>query len=225
MVRCMKLYSQPLSPYSARVRAAIYAKNLPVEIVAPPEDWRSSNAFRTVNPLMRIPVLVLDNGATLPESGVIVEYLEDKFPKPSLRPRTPEALARVRLVTQVADLYVMPAAMPLFYLYDQPQRDEVATQAQWTKLKGMLAQLERLLVADTFATGDRMTTADVWLAPLRFTLFGLMDFTSHAGLLKDFPAIDAYAEVAHKDAVLGRVWREMMDGYEVFMNSRAAKMA
>ena len=75
----MKLYSLPLSPYAARVRGAIYAKNLAVEIVTPPADWRTSPDFRALNPLVRIPVLVLDNGTTLPESGVIVEYFEDAF--------------------------------------------------------------------------------------------------------------------------------------------------
>jgi glutathione S-transferase len=218
----MKLYSLPLSPYAARVRGAIYAKNLAVEIVTPPADWRTSPDFRALNPLVRIPVLVLDNGTTLPESGVIVEYLEDAFPKPSLRPRTPEALARVRLITQVAELYVMPALMPLFSFYDAPARDEAAIDAQWTKLKQALAQLDALLKPDTFATGDRMSTADVWLTPVRFSLQGLMDFTGRNDLLDPFKAVAGYAQVARQDAVLGRVWREMEEGLAAFMASRAA---
>lgn len=219
----MKLYSLPLSPYSARVRGAIYAKDLAVEIVTPPGDWRTSDAFRAINPLVRVPVLILDNGAALPESGVIVEYLEDAFPKPSLRPNTPEALARVRLITQIAELYVQPAAMPLFVAYDAEKRDMPAIEGQWAKLKGGLCQLERLLTPHTFATGDRMSTADVWLTPVRFVLSGLMDFTGRTDLLDTFPLVAGYAEVVQQDAVLGRVWREMNDGLRVFMESRAPK--
>ena len=110
----MKLYSLPLSPYAARVRGAIHAKRLNVEIVAPPDDWRTSPAYRALNPIGRVPVLVLDDGTSLPESCVIVEYLEDAHPEPTLRPRSAAGLAHVRLITQVADLYVMQAAMPLF---------------------------------------------------------------------------------------------------------------
>jgi hypothetical protein len=49
--KTVKLYSMALSPYSARVRASIYAKGLPVEIVLPPTDWRTSSEFRAINPL------------------------------------------------------------------------------------------------------------------------------------------------------------------------------
>jgi len=58
----MKLYSLLASPYAARVRAAIYAKNLDVPIVAPPPDWRASPEYRKLNPLVRIPVVILDDG-------------------------------------------------------------------------------------------------------------------------------------------------------------------
>src|ERR1700753_1050520 len=99
----MKLFSLALSPFAARVRAAIYAKGLPVEIVTPPSDWRTSAEFRKLNPLVRIPVLVLDDGTAVAESGVIVEYLEDAHSEVSLRPRAPKDLARARYITQVAE--------------------------------------------------------------------------------------------------------------------------
>jgi glutathione S-transferase len=219
----MKLYSQPLSPYSARVRGAIYAKNLPVEIVTPPEDWRSSPEFRKLNPLMKIPVLILDDETPLPESAVIVEYLEDKYPEPSLRPKSPEGLARVRLITQVADLYVQQAMMPLFYLYDSATRDKAAIDAQLKKLHEGLAQLDALLTAGSYAYGDRLTTADVWLTPVRFSLDGLMAFSGKSDLLKKHKSVAAYADAARADGILNRVWQEMAEGLQAFMASRTAK--
>jgi glutathione S-transferase len=219
----MKLYSLALSPYAARVRGSIYAKNLPVEIVTPPEDWRNSREFRAINPIGKIPVLVLDDGTALPESGVIVEYLEDKYPEPSLRPKSPEALARVRLITQVADLYVLQAMMPLFFLFDSAKRDEAAIEAQMQKLKDGLGQLDGLLQPEGYAYGDRLTTADVWLTPVRFTLDGLMAFTGSSNLLDQHKAVAAYADAARADGILDRVWQEMAEGLRDFMASRAAK--
>jgi glutathione S-transferase len=218
----MKLYSLDLSPYSARVRGAIYAKNLPVEIVTPPEGWQTSAEFRALNPLMKVPVLVLDDGTALPESQVIVEYLEDKYPEPSLRPKTAEGLARVRLITQVADLYVLQAVMPIFYMFDTPTRDEAAIEAQIQKLKDGLGQLDALLQPSGYAYGDRLTTADVWLTPVRFTLEGLMGFTGRSDLLKKYKAVAAYADAAKADGILARVWQEMSEGLQAFMQSRAA---
>jgi glutathione S-transferase len=218
----MKLYSLPLSPYAARVRGAIYAKNLPVEIITPADDWRNSPEFRALNPLVKIPVLVLDDGTPLPESAVIVEYLEDRYPEPSLRPKTAEALARVRLITQVADLYVQQAMMPLFYLFDTPKRDDAAIETQLQKLKEGLTQLDALLQPGSYAHGDRLTTADVWLTPVRFSLDGLMAFSGRSDLLKRYKSVDAYADIAKGDGILNRIWQEMTEGLNAFMASRAA---
>jgi glutathione S-transferase len=221
----MKLYSIPLSPFAARVRGAIYAKGLDIAVVAPPADWRTSAAYRALNPMVRIPVLVVDDATSIPESGVIVEYLEDAFPARSLRPTKPVDLARVRLVTQVADLYVMQAILPIFGLFDTKDRDRVAIEAQWSKLRDGLAKLEAMLPMNGYAHGDRPTTADVWLTPLRFTLDGLMGFTGQKDLLDAFPRIGAYREVARRDEALGRVWSEMEEGLVALMKQRAEAKA
>jgi glutathione S-transferase len=218
----MKLYSLALSPFAARVRGAIYAKNLPIEIVSPPADWRTSSEYRKLNPLVRIPVLVLDDGSTLAESGVIVEYLEDAYPEPSLRPRSAKDIARVRFITQVAETYVMQAISPLFGLFDAKTRDEAAIGAQLAKLDGALGQLESLLQAGTYVFGNRLTTGDLWMTPLRYMLEGLTSFSGRTDLLDKCGAVRAYMDVARADRHLDRVLREMEEGLKAFMTSRAA---
>jgi glutathione S-transferase len=221
----VKLYSLPLSPYAARVRGAIYAKGLAVEIFAPPEDWRTSPEYREINPLVRIPVLLLDDGTVIAESAVIVEYLEDAHPKPSLRPDTAESLARVRLITQIADLYVMQAMMPLFYMFDAKAKDQALIATQLGKLEEGLKHLEAILLVGEYAFPGQLTTADVWLTPVRFSLDGLMGFAELPRLLDRHKAVAAYADTARKDAALGRVWDEMADGLEAMMAARAARVA
>ena len=216
----MKLYSLPLSPYAARVRGAIYAKKLDVEIVPPPAD-RSSPEFRALNPAGRIPILILDDGTALPESAVIVEYLEDAFPEPALRPRNAKDRARVRLITTVADLYVMQVLLPIFYLLDAGSKDEAAIALEFDKLDAGLGHLESLLRPGAFAHGDSVTTADVWLTPVRFTIDGLIGFAKRADLLDHHPAIAAYADVIRRDPALSRVWQEMTDGLKAFYAARA----
>ena len=217
----MQLISLALSPFAARVRAAIHAKHLAVEIQAPPSQWRTSAEFRKLNPLVRVPVLILDDGSTLYESGVIVEYLEDAFPEHSLRPPAPKDLARVRLITQIGENYVMPATLPLFGLFDAKTPEEAAIAAQTAKLDTALKHLNGLLQPRSYAVGDELTTADVWLAPLRFSLEGLMDFSGRTELLEPYPAVKAYREVARNDPHLGHIWREMEEALEGFLASRA----
>jgi glutathione S-transferase len=219
----MKLYSLPLSPYSARVRGAIYAKQLDVEIAMPPEGWRQSEEFRQINPARRVPVLILEDGTALPESGVIVEYLEDAFPAIPLRPGHAKDLAHVRLITAVADLYVMQAVMPIFFLLDADKIDEQAVASGFEKLDAGLAHLESLLRPGAYAHGDRITTADVWLTPVRFTLDGMIGFAKRPDLLDRYPAIADYTDIIKRDGALSRVWQEMTDGLKSFYAARAAK--
>jgi glutathione S-transferase len=221
----VKLYSLPLSPYAARVRGAIYAKGLSIEITAPPADWRTSPEYRAINPLVRIPVLLLDDGTVIAESAVIVEYLEDAYPQVSLRPDTAEALARVRLITQVADLYVMQPMMPLFYMFDGKEKDDALIANQLAKLQEGLKHLDAMLLKGEYAFPGQLTTADLWLAPVRFSLDGLMGFAKLPGLLDDHKAVAAYADTAKNDAALGRVWDEMAEGLEEMMAARAAQAA
>lgn len=217
----MKLYSRPLSPYSARVRGAIYAKDIPVEILEPPANWSSSADIRLLNPAGRIPILMLDDGTALPESGVIVEYLDDAFPRHPLKPGDAKDLARVRLIATVADLYVMQAAMPIFYMVDSKSGDEAAISAQFDKLHAGLQHLDGMLRPGDYAHGDRVTIADVWLAPVRFTLDGLRNFAKRPDLLDRYPALASYDGVIMRDPALSRVWQEMIAGLKAFAASRA----
>src|SRR4029434_4947092 len=100
--------------------------------------------------------------------------------------------AHVRLITTVAELYVMQAAMPIFFLLDGKKIDETAVPAGFDKLDAGLAHLESLLRPAPYADGARLSTADVWLTPVRFTLDGLIGFAKRPDLLERFPAIAGY---------------------------------
>ena len=85
----MQLYQTYLSPFPTRVRLMLYAKGIDCEIVEPPGfhgDPRSKGSYLAINPIGRVPALVLDDGRVLPESEVICEYLEEAFPEPPLFP-------------------------------------------------------------------------------------------------------------------------------------------
>jgi len=154
---------------------------------------------------------------------VIVDYLDDAFPNPPLRPAAAADRARVRLITQVAELYVNAAMMPLFGLFDTRTPDQAAIEAQLAKFDEALGHLERLLTPGRYAFGGRLTSADTWLTPLRYAIGGLMAFAGKPDLLARFPAIAGYDAVAKADPHLGRVWAEMEDGLKAFMARRAAE--
>lgn len=78
----MKLYHSKGSPNSRRVRIFIAEKGLDIELV--PIDLGTkeqfSDAYRTINPRVVVPTLVLDDGTAIGEVPVIQRYLEETYP-------------------------------------------------------------------------------------------------------------------------------------------------
>jgi glutathione S-transferase len=90
----MKLYDAARCPFCARVRLALAEKGVAYETVAIDLSARPPLLYE-LNPLGKVPVL--DDGFPLPESAVILEYLEERFPAPPLLPADPAGRARARL--------------------------------------------------------------------------------------------------------------------------------
>lgn len=89
-------YSDPADHYSHRVRLALAEKGVAVEII----DVQSGQCpakLAELNPYASVPTLV-DRDLVLYEPGVILEYLEERYPHPPLLPVYPVARANTRLL-------------------------------------------------------------------------------------------------------------------------------
>jgi glutathione S-transferase len=71
----MKLIASYTSPYARKVRIALAEKKIEYDFVEE-SPWAEQTTVPTYNPLGKVPVLVLDDGTTLFDSRVIVEYLD-----------------------------------------------------------------------------------------------------------------------------------------------------
>jgi len=99
----VKLVDAPRCPYCARVRIALAEKGLEPEVVEVDLSDRPEWLLELNPPAGRVPVI--DDGFTLPESEVIMEYLDDRYPERPLLPAGLEDRARARfLVNRFDDL-------------------------------------------------------------------------------------------------------------------------
>ena len=91
------LYDAPRCPYCARVRIVLAEKGIEYEVVEIDLSDRPAWIYEK-NPAGRVPVIEED-GWTLPESAVIMEYLEERYPEPALLAADPadRALTRLRI--------------------------------------------------------------------------------------------------------------------------------
>src|SRR6202167_268746 len=169
----MKLYNTNLSNFATKSRLVIYEKGLNIEMARIPGGDLHSAEYAQINPLGKIPALDAD-GLLIPESEVINEYLEDKYPTPPLLPKSPEGRAKVRIITRFHDLYLDPPLRALFGQMNPKTRDEKVVAEKVADLTNRLGQLDTMLADRGYACGADFTLADCALAPTMFFVTNLM---------------------------------------------------
>ena len=127
----MRLLSSPTSPYARKVRMTLIEKGLAdqvtVDAAVPLGTAEEAAAVRRVNPLAKIPALVLDTGEALYDSPVICEYLDSLGTGPTLLPAEGPArwtaLRRQALGDGVADA--------AFNIVMEHRRPEAQRSTEW----------------------------------------------------------------------------------------------
>lgn len=99
-----KLYEHPFSPYVQKVKIALYEKDVAFEVEVPDAFSGAPTQFGKTSPRLEVPALVDDDFAIF-DSTIIVDYIEEKWPTPTLLPPSPRERARVRMIEEVCDTY------------------------------------------------------------------------------------------------------------------------
>ncbi|HEX7775921.1 MAG TPA: glutathione S-transferase family protein [Parvibaculum sp.] len=204
----MKLYNSQLSPFSARVRIAAYAKNLDIEIISAFLDPAALAELEKINPMRMVPTLVSD-GLVLPESEVICEYFEDLGLTPSLRPADAEGRARMRLLSRIGDLYIMDPMTRLAGQISPKGRDQALVERELAELASGMSWLNFYLDGSAFAVGGRLSLADCTLAPILFFYAQIGPMFGYADVFKDTPSVSSYYKAMKNDPNIARVLGEM----------------
>jgi glutathione S-transferase len=185
------LYDAPRCPYCARVRIVLAEKDIEVEVVEIDLSDRPAWLYEK-NPAGRVPVIEEDGGPPLPESAVIMEFLEERFPEPPLLPPDPADRAAVRLLVfrdhELTDPY---------YAF---RRGEEGARKE---LEAALAQFDAVLAQRPYLGGTEFGLADTALVPwflrardmLGLELDGFPSLVDWLARLEQRPSIAAEAGI------------------------------
>jgi glutathione S-transferase len=146
------LYDADRCPYCARVRIALAEKGVEYETVEVDLDDRPAWIYEK-NPLGRVPVFEEDT-FVLPESAVINEYLEERYPEPPLWPADAAERALGRLLAFRFDELSKP--------YYALRRGEDGARERFD---AELAKLNAVLAARPFLSGREFGLADIAYVP------------------------------------------------------------
>lgn len=172
----MKLYSGPLSLFTAKVRVALDEKGLRYEKISVPFSRAKGYQPKApevlqINPKGQVPVLI-DEGLALYDSTIILEYLEDRYPEPPLYPRDVGERARCRQLEAAADEIFFPPILVLiqevFYKADPSTRDAARVTAAHAEIARVYDRLDRGLDGREHLCGA-FSVADIgWFLTLGF---------------------------------------------------------
>jgi glutathione S-transferase len=180
----MKLIGSPTSPYVRKVRIVLAEKRLDCKLVM--DDPWSSEAVTKINPLGKVPCLVLDGQDTITgavfDSRVIVEYLDTLSPVGRLMPPSGRERVEVRTWEALADGLLDAAILARLENHwggrTEAQRSPAWVQRQMDKVEASLHAMERGLGERPFCSGIHFSLADVAVG----CALGYLDFR--------FPALD-----------------------------------
>ncbi len=173
-----------------RTRIVLKEKDLDFDriLIDLPSKEQKEPWFLAINPYGKVPVLV-EAGTWVYESAICNEYLEDKYPTPTLTPSAPAARAEMRLLIEMCNSQFVPPIIRLLYTSRKPaeEQDPERMTRNRDRLNALFPQLEERLRNQDYLMGDYS------LADLTFTPFlGLGDLLGID--LSPFPKVAAWAE-------------------------------
>ena len=181
----MKLYDGGKAPNPRRVRVFLAEKNIEVPLV--PVDMGAMGhrapEIAERNPLMRLPVLELDDGTIITETVAICRYFEEITPQQPLFGIGALGRAKVEEWQRRMELNLLNAVGQVFrHLHPAMQGWENPQVAAWgeankPKVLDFLALFDRELASREFAAGDKYSIADItgmiaidFMKPARLTV-------------------------------------------------------
>ena len=194
----LTLYFHPLSSFCQKVLIALYENGTPFE----PRIVDLSNAtaaaeFKKIWPIGKFPVLrdtAMDR--TVPESSIIIEYLDRHYPGGTrLLPADPDLARQTRMRDRFFDLYVNVPMQKVVTDKLRPagQNDAFGVEQAKAQLQVAIGMVDQDMATRTWAMGDAFAMADCAAAPALF----------YANLVSPFGGTHAHA-AAYLDRLMRR---------------------
>src|SRR6266571_5010705 len=167
-VDAMKLYDGGRAPNPRRVRIFLAEKGMsvPIEPVDLGALEHKTPAYAAINPLQRVPALVLDDGTVITESMAICRYFEGLRPEPPLFGRGGREEALVEMWNRRIELNLYEAVSAVFRHLHPAMREMENQIPEWGEANkpraiALLALLDRELADRLYVAGEHYSVADI----------------------------------------------------------------
>lgn len=182
----MKFYYFPLSTYSQKTLIALHEKEVDFEpIHIDLRDPAQREKYRKVYPLGKIPLLVREDDWLVPESTIIIEYIDTHFDAgQQLIPEDRDKARQVRFMDRMNDLYLNESITTLLFQSWKPEgnRDQERMDAARFRAGVMYDYLNKSLEGKDWLMGE-FSMADCAAAPPLLYAQQVFPFDAHANIV------------------------------------------
>ncbi len=201
----LTLWYHPLSSYCQKVLIALYENDTPfTPKLVNLQDPEERAALAALWPVAKFPVLT-DGDWVVPESSIIIEYLDRKYPgKTRFIPADPDAARQMRLRDRFFDCYVMEPMIKIVTDRMRPEgkNDAFGVEQARERLAVALGVVDKAMAEKTWAFGDSFSMADCAAAPSLFYAAKVMPFDA------TYPNAAAYFDRLMKRPSFARAAKE-----------------
>lgn len=202
----LTLHGFKFSVYAWIARFALHEKGVSY-------DWEEVNPFSPempgsyldLHPFQRVPTLV-DGTFTLYETCAITRYIDDAFDGPLLQPDAATERARMMQIIAILDSYgYWPLVRQVFshgFFGPRIERDSdpVEFEAGLKASPKVLSALSPIAGGGSYLIGDRLSLADIHLAPMIGYFTKVPD---GAEMLQDYPVLKTWwQQISRRDAFM-----------------------
>jgi glutathione S-transferase len=157
----IRIIGTDASPYTRKVRVVAMEKKIEFDY-ALDSPWAGTTRVPQFNPLGKVPVLVLEDGTTLYDSRVIVEYLDNASPVAKLIPSANRERIEVKRWEALSDGILDCGALARFEANRMANmRSQSWIDRQLVKIFSGIAEMEKLLGSKLWCTGNSICLADL----------------------------------------------------------------
>ena len=211
----LTLHLHPLASFCQKVLVALYETGIPfTPRLVDLGDRQASARFLELWPVGKIPVLEDEaEGRIVPETSIIIEYLEARAPtQRRLLPADERLRLDARLWDRFFDMYVQAPMQKIVTdrLRDEGERDAKGVEDASAGLAVAYGMIERQIDGRQWIIGDEFSLADCAAAPALF----------YAGIVAPFerthPGVAGYFERLLRRASFARVLAEARPYFHMF---------
>jgi glutathione S-transferase len=189
VAKSLTLYLHPLSSYCHKALIALYENDTPfTPQIVDLSDPASNAAFKAVWPFGKFPVLRDEaKGRTIPESSIIVEYLDTHYPGATrLVPDNAELALTARAADRFYDLHINDQIGKIAADSFRPagKNDEIGVERAIATLRTALDLVEQDMADKNWAAGDVFTMADCAAAPSLFYAGKTVSLAGHPNVAR-----------------------------------------